>query len=336
MKLLRILLIVAAFLGIGVLIGHVSGNQPERDSVGAAEAEIGVRLESRRIDVGDVTLHVVLAGPEDGPPVVLLHGFPEFWYAWRGPMAVLAKAGFRVIVPDQRGYNESDKPEDLEAYVIDELADDVAGLIEALGYEKAHLSGHDWGGGVAWRTVIRHPNRVDRFVVIDTPHPKAGEGFESEEDTVDWYRTFIQLPWLPGWAARVADWSLLTGTLRDTSRPGTFPEDVMDQYRSAWDNHGAITTMGDWYRASFRLGEQPEGEMRVSTPTLVLVAPDDAFIPGDMTRRSLAFLDDGEIRELERGSHWVIQEDPQLIGDILVEFFSRSSAIDETEEPGAD
>ena len=300
-------------------IGHFSGNQPDRDSVAAAREELGVELETRFVDVGDVTLHVVLAGPADGEPVVLLHGFPEFWYAWRGPLATLARAGFRVIVPDQRGYNLSDKPPNVDAYRIDRLAADVDGLIAALGYDDAFLAGHDWGGGVAWWTVLAHPERIRKFAVIDTPHPFAGRDFESADETVSWYRTFLQIPWIPGWTARLGNWAMLSNALRDTSRPGTFPDHAMDQFRSAWDRDGAIHTMGMWYRAPW---VEFDGDGRVAVPTLVLVAADDPYIPADLTRRSSLFLDQGEVRELGSGTHWVIQEEPERIGNILAEFFA--------------
>src|SRR4028119_1123949 len=101
-------------------------------------------------------LHVVEAGPEDGPLVILLHGFPEFWYGWRKQIGPLAAAGFRVVAPDQRGYGLSDKPRGLDAYNLDRLAGDVIGLIDALGRDRAHVVGHDWGGNVAWWLGIRH------------------------------------------------------------------------------------------------------------------------------------------------------------------------------------
>ncbi len=323
MRFSRVALFALLAIALLIVIGHISGNQPDRDAVAAAEDEIGLDLESRHVDVGEVTLHVVLAGPENGPPVVLLHGFPEFWYAWRGPLAMLARAGFRVIAPDQRGYNASDKPSSVDAYRIDLLADDISALIETLGYESAFLAAHDWGGGVAWNLVIRHRERVRRLVIIDTPHPQAVEGFESDEDTITWYRTFIQLPWIPGFVVRLANWRLLTRSLRSTARPGAFPDEAMDLYRSAWDNGGAITTMGHWYRAAFRHPTTYADEQRVTVPTLIILAPDDAFIPAGLSRRSLRFLDQGELLELEQGTHWIIQEEPELMGQTLIEFFRR-------------
>ena len=319
MRSLRIVGVLVAALAAAALLGHRSGHQPDRDAVAAARQELGIDLESRRVDVGAVTLHVVLAGPATGTPVILLHGFPEFWYAWRGPMRVLAQAGYRVVVPDQRGYNLSDKPETVAAYRIDHLAADVVGLARALGYERFHLAGHDWGGGVAWRTALEYPDHVRRLVIIDTPHPFAHRDFTTDEDVVTWYRTFIQLPWIPGWTARLGNWALLTHALRDTSKPGTFPEPVLDQFRSAWDRDGAIHTMGMWYRAE-PLDFAGDGRLRL--PTLVLVAAEDSYIPADLTRRSASYLDAGEVRELGSGTHWVIQEEPERIGAILAEHFA--------------
>jgi pimeloyl-ACP methyl ester carboxylesterase len=310
-------------------LGHVSGNQPDRDALEAARQELRLPLERRFVDVGEVELHVVLAGPADGPPVVLLHGFPEFWYAWRGPLAVLARAGFRVIVPDQRGYNRSAKPGERSAYRLDRLADDVAGLIEALGYEDACLAGHDWGGGVAWQTALRHPERVRRLAVLDTPHPGASEGYQSQDESISWYRSFILLPWIPEWAARIGNWKLLSNSLRATSLPDTFPERVMVQFRTAWDREGAMSSMADWYRANTE-PLPPPGDGRISVPTLVLLAPGDVYIPSDLTRRSMRFLDAGRLHELQSVTHWAIQEEPDVIGGLLVEFFS---ATDELETP---
>jgi pimeloyl-ACP methyl ester carboxylesterase len=324
MRIARALALLALLLGVVVVLGHVSGSQESRDAVAAAERSLGMRLESRRVDVGEIELHAVLAGTESGAPVVLLHGFPEFWYAWHRPLAELAKAGFRAIAPDQRGYNSSDKPRDVEAYRIDRLADDIVGLIEALGYDDAFLVAHDWGGGVAWHLAIHHPERVRKLVIINTPHPQASRGFESKEESISWYRTFFQIPWLPEWLARVANWRIIAGSLRDTSRPGTFSDATMDLYRSAWDREGAFSTMVSWYRAEFRYPPSREGELRVRVPTLVVVAPDDAFIPSDLTRRSSAFLDKGRLLELEEGTHWIVQEDPERVSRILIEFFSES------------
>src|SRR4051795_4743466 len=122
-------------------------------------------------EVGDVRLHYVEAG--DGPLIVLLHGFPEFWFSWRLQIGPLAAAGFRVVAPDLRGYNLSSRPADVEAYSADRLAADVRGLIRELGSESALLVGHDWGGTVAWATAMNHPEVVDHLVILNAAHPRA-------------------------------------------------------------------------------------------------------------------------------------------------------------------
>ncbi len=311
--------IAGAILVLLLLAGQWSGNQPERDSVSAASAELGLKFESQLIDVGEVELHVVFAGPKAGLPVILLHGFPEFWYAWRGPAAVLARAGYRVIIPDQRGYNRSDKPSGADAYRRENLARDITGLIDALGYQRVAIGAQDVGAGVAWRLVITHPERVSRFAVIDIPHPQAYLDFQSDEEVINWYRTFLQIPWLPGFTARIGNWSLLTGNLRATSADGAFSEDELEQFRSAWDRDGAIHSMGAWYRAPrVELDVGPQ----VKTPTLFILAANDAFIPSDLSRASMKYLTNGRLLELGSGTHWVAGEQPERIGQILVDFFS--------------
>jgi pimeloyl-ACP methyl ester carboxylesterase len=311
--------VVGILLGLLLLVGHVTGNQPNRDARIAASEELGLSFEGRMIKVGDVELHVVFAGPAEGPPVVLLHGFPEFWYAWRGPAAILARAGYRVILPDQRGYNRSEKPSDPAAYRIDHLVADILGLVDALGYERVQLATQDLGGAVGWRLLIDHPERVHKFAVIDASHPLAtGAG---NEETISWYRTFLQMPFVPGYTARLGNWKLLTSNLRATSAEGAFPEEEMDEFRTAWDRDGAIHSMAAWYRAP---AWPPDGDARVANPTLILLAKDDRFIPAERTRNSLPYLDDGRLVELGSGSHWVAGEEPERIGKILVEFFTAS------------
>jgi pimeloyl-ACP methyl ester carboxylesterase len=314
-----VLLLLVLLTAVGIL-GHVSGNQEPRDAVAAAERSLGIELRSHTVVVDDLELHVVEAGPEDGPLVVLLHGFPEFWYVWHRQLAQLAAAGFRAVAPDQRGYNASDKPKGIEAYRIEHLVGDISGLIRALGYDRASVAAHDWGGGVAWYLAILQPERVRKLLIIDTPHPQAFY-FETKEQASSWYRVFFQIPWLPEWILRVANWRIVANALRETSRPGTFPEETMDLYRSAWDRDGAFSFMVNWYRAAFRYRPQEEGELRVRVPTLVVLAADDAYIPSDLTRQSLRYLDNGQLLELGVGTHWVIQEEPERIARILIDFF---------------
>jgi pimeloyl-ACP methyl ester carboxylesterase len=319
-RFVRALVLGTIVLAALVIVGWWSGNEPRLDAVADARETTGVALEAGFVDVADgVRLHVVQAGPPDGPPVVLLHGFPEFWYAWRDVIPPLAAAGYRVVVPDQRGYGDSSKPAAIEAYRVDRLGDDIAALIPALGYANACVAAHDWGGGVAWNLTLRHPDRVRRLVMLDTPHPDARRIATSAEETVSWYRTAFQVPWLPEFLSRHHDWRLVTRMMRNTSLPGAFPDAKLAQYRSAWDRDGAYGTMVHWYRANAapREGGAPR---RSAVPTRLLLAPNDAFIPADLTRASLQLLDAGELVELAEGTHWVVQEHPDVVAGHVAGF----------------
>lgn len=339
MKTLRSLLLAGLVLAGLAALGWWSGSEPRRDAVTAVREATGVALESSRVDVGGVRLHVVQAGDPDGPPVLLLHGFPEFWYAWRDVVPPLVAAGYRVIVPDQRGYGDSDKPPEIADYAVDRLGDDAAGLLRALGHDDACVVAHDWGGGVAWNLALRHPERVRRLVVLGVGHPDASKLAASKEKKVSWYRTFFQIPWLPELTSRLGGWWMVSRMLRDTAAPGTFSDDELAQYRSAWDRDGAYGKMVNWYRANTG---GAEGEPRRSAvPTLLLLAPADAFIPQDLAQTSLQLLDDGRIVALEEGTHWVIQERPDLVAQQVTAFCAEgrkpaAASAEEAVGPGSE
>ncbi|MFC7007869.1 alpha/beta fold hydrolase [Halalkalicoccus salilacus] len=149
--------------------------------------------------INGVRLHYVEAG--EGPLVLLLHGFPEHWYAWREQIPALVDAGYRVVAPDMRGYNVSEKPHGVEAYRIGTLVEDVRALIEDRSEEHATVVGHDWGGMIAWEIAARHPNVVDRLVAMNAPHPavyrREIRSGRSDQRRRSWYVLFFQLPWLP-------------------------------------------------------------------------------------------------------------------------------------------
>ena len=172
------------------------------DTLTSLVTDAGIGLRDGYAEVGDVVLHYVEAG--DGPLVVLLHGFPEFWYGWRRQIEPLVEAGFRVVAPDLRGYNLSSKPDGFGAYTADKLADDVRGLIRELGAESALVVGHDWGGSVAWTLAMNHPEVVDRLAILNAAHPRRlNEGLRHPRQLLrSWYFFFFQFPRWPERHAR--------------------------------------------------------------------------------------------------------------------------------------
>jgi len=156
--------------------------------------------------------------------VILLHGFPEFWYGWRGQIAPLASAGFRVVVPDQRGYNQSSKPQGWQAYTVPNLVGDVLGIADRLERQQFMLAGHDWGGVIAWACAMGHQDRVSRLGILNAPHPSVfGEYARTHPAQLlrSWYIFFMQLPWLPEFLFEAQNFQAMTEALTKSSRPGT-------------------------------------------------------------------------------------------------------------------
>jgi pimeloyl-ACP methyl ester carboxylesterase len=275
------------------------------------------------ISTNGLALEVARAGPEDGPAVVLLHGFPETWWCWRHQIGPLAEAGYHVLAPNQRGYGRSDKPDRIADYALDRLADDVAGLIAAAGRERAALIGHDWGGLVAWWMTLRHPDRVDRLIILNAAHSVAylrevrrrpNQMFRS------WYVGAFQIPRLPEILLRRRQFRPLARVLRQTSRPGTFTDDDLDRYRAAWSEPGALRAMIHWYRAAVRARPPLPDDPRIRVPTLIIWGVRDRFLDRALADASLALCERGRLDMLEGATHWVQHEEPAEVNRRLLEF----------------
>jgi pimeloyl-ACP methyl ester carboxylesterase len=267
--------------------------------------------------VNGVRLHYAEVG--SGPLVILLHGFPQCWYEWRYVIPRLAEH-FHVIAPDMRGYNESDKPPGIASYTIENLTQDIASLIETLGEERAHIVGHDWGGGVAWGLGMQHSHRVDRLAVLNSPHPAA---FERElkkgrQLLRSWYIFFFQLPLLPEASMRLT----LRRSLPNSAQvPGAFPEEALDVYENAISQPGAATAMINYYRALFRNAPAARRLIRpITRPTLLLWGMKDFALIPELTEGLEQWVPDLRIERREESGHWLPEEKPGVVGDALLDF----------------
>jgi epoxide hydrolase 4 len=283
--------------------------------------DVGIELREGYADVGDVKLHYVEAG--EGPLVLLLHGFPEFWFGWRLQIAPLAAAGFRVVAPDTRGINLSSKPEGFEAYGVDLLADDISGLIGELGADSAHLVGHDWGGSIAWTVAMNHPEVVDRLAILNAAHPrKLSEGLKHPSQLRrSWYFFFFATPGLPEEVVHLRDWHFFRHFLHDANPP--YSDEELERYEEAWSQEGAAAGMINYYRASVRQN-QKEAAAKIrplSAPTLVIWGEDDSYLGSD-----LAAPDSEDVPNLDRveridgASHWVHHDAAERVNGLLVDF----------------
>jgi pimeloyl-ACP methyl ester carboxylesterase len=281
------------------------------------------------VETNGVRLHVVTAGPEDGPLVLLLHGFPEFWYSWHHQMPALAEAGYRVVAPDMRGYNCSAKPRGVGAYHIDELVGDVAGLVDAFHRESAHVVGHDWGGLVAWQTAIDRPGVVDQLAVLNAPHPSAFErALRSNPRQLarSWYVGFFQLPGLPEWTLGARDFEAVERLFVDGAvDPDAFTDTDIQRYKRAIGRPGARTAALNYYRAMARrnakltLTRGGVGDQRVELPTLLVWGEQDDALDISLTEGLDRWVPDIRVERLPDASHWVQFDAPERVSELLVE-----------------
>jgi len=292
--------------------------------------ESAIGLRHRFVEANGVRFHVVEAGFESDnrPLALLLHGFPEFWYGWRAQIPALA-ARFRVVAPDLRGYNLTSKPAD--GYDYTTLAGDVPALIRALGAERAHVVGHDWGGAIAWAAATLHSEVVDRLVILNAPHPAA------------YLRVLEEHPsqWLKSWyiglfqARRLAEWLLLrdharpvADLLRRSARePDAFSPADLAAYRRAILRPGALTAALAYYRA---LPATPPDEIRtrfgtIPAPTLLLWGLQDAALSPVLSEGLEAWAPDLRVERIAEASHWVQHEQQARVNALLLAHLTRSA-----------
>jgi len=268
-----------------------------------------------------VQLHYVEMGNPGEPLVVLLHGFPECWYEWRSVMPGLAER-FHVVAPDMRGYNWSERPRGVSSYGLDKLAADIAALVPALGHDKAHVVGHDWGGVVAWRLGAAHRDRLNKLVVLNAPHPATlkRELQRGEQFFRSYYVFLFQLPLIAEAAARLSLRSSLLGTARV---PGAFSDEALDVYQHAISQPGAATAMLNYYRAAVRdVFGSSSGDHTVRCPTMVIWGMRDFALVPALLDGLEEWVPDLRIERVEESGHWVPEEKPGLVTEHLLDFLS--------------
>ena len=272
--------------------------------------------------VNGLRLHYVEAGA--GRVVLLLHGFPEFWYAWRHQIPALAAAGCRVLAPDLRGYNESAKPRGVRSYRLSLLVQDVAGLLAHAGAERAAVVGHDWGGVIAWRLAMDRPELVERLAILDAPHPAA---FLRElRRPAQWLRSsymlFFQLPLLPEWVLSAGDFALLVRAWRrqPVHKPA-FSDQDLGRYKEALSRPGALTAALNYYRALLRTPGGLARDLRpVTAPTLLLWGERDSYLGVGMTQGLDAWVRDLTVVRIPDASHWLQNDIPARVNALLAAF----------------
>jgi pimeloyl-ACP methyl ester carboxylesterase len=280
--------------------------------------------ETRRLRTNGITLHAIVAGPADGRLVLLLHGFPEFSWGWRRQIGPLAAAGLRVVAPDLRGYNLSDKPVEVAAYALDTVAGDILGLADALGRDRFAVAGHDWGAILAWHLASRAPSRLDRVAILNGPHPATLARHILRHPLQGLRVGYIgafQLPVLPEAMLCAADFAALRGAMRATASRGSFTAEDLAAYRVAWSQPGALRGMLNWYRALLRHRPAPPPG-RISVPLRIIWGDRDIALDRRLVEAGLALCDRGEAFHLPEATHWVQHDAPEAVNRLLLDFLT--------------
>jgi epoxide hydrolase 4 len=305
-------------------------------------------IEHRVVETNGIRLHCAVDG--EGPLVLFLHGFPEFWYSWRHQLAALAPH-FRVVAPDLRGYNESDKPAGVAAYDMKELVADVAGLISAFGEREAVIVAHDWGGGIAWQFAMDRSELTKRLVVLNCPHIAIFEQHlrsDPRQLLKSWYMFFFQIPWLPERLLGVADALPVGNAVRQAmTRKDALTDDDLRMLRAAASRPGALRSALNYYRAAFRseassaalpsvvrrflYGDRAfppprtrlEDWPKITAPTMLIWGEQDLALRKELTfGMDPLFVTPPRIEYVPDAGHFVHQEKPELVNRLLLDFLA--------------
>lgn len=279
------------------------------------------------IPANGVTLHCAEAGPSHGPLLILLHGFPEFWFSWRDYFGPLAEQGFHVVAPDQRGYNLTSKPLGIEAYRLDFAAADIFALADVFGRPTFQVVGHDWGAAVAWRMAVLYPNRLTSAAMLQAPHPavwRRAMREDRDQRQKSRYVQILRLPWLSEMALKLGNYAALAKAFKSSTRPEAFSAEVLETYREAWRQPGAITAMLNWYRALFVHEPPMPAPGSLKPPILVLWGDRDEFGDPQLAEESVALCANGSLRRFPQATHWIVHDEPKTVQEMLVSFLKQS------------
>jgi pimeloyl-ACP methyl ester carboxylesterase len=292
-------------------------------------------MTSHFIEVNGIRLHYMEEG--SGELVVLLHGFPEFWYGWRKQIPVLSRH-YRVIAPDMRGYNLSDKPKGADQYKIGILANDIAALIKKLGTGKVILVGHDWGAAVAWAVATLYPELISRLAILNVPHPaemrKALLGFNLAQWKKSYYIFLFQLPRLPEWKIGKDIAGFFRKAFKKFSpipphpnlsareRGYSISEEEIQEYVKAYSHPGALTATINYYRAAIRYMDSFDITQPLPMPVLMLWGEQDKALGKELTYHTTQYCTDLEIIYDPTSGHFIQYDNPELVNGKLLEFFN--------------
>lgn len=275
--------------------------------------------------VNNIKLHVYHAGMDNEKIMVLLHGFPEFHYGWENQVKFFVQQGYHVVVPDQRGYGESNKPNGVKSYALDILAQDIVQLVKQITNDRVILVGHDWGGGVAWTLGQHYADLIEKLVILNMPHIQVMKETlknNPEQRKKSWYAAFFQIPFLPEFLIKLSNYKFLEMSLKKSSNEGTFSELDLKTYKNAWQKPNSLTSMINWYRAF--LYNKLDVNKDINIPTKIIWGARDSALSLQMAYDSKEKCTDGSLTVLDDLTHWLHHEDPDRVNGLLLNFLKET------------
>jgi pimeloyl-ACP methyl ester carboxylesterase len=277
------------------------------------------------ITTNGIELHYVTQG--EGPLMLMVHGFPEFWYSWRHQIPEFSQ-NYQVVAIDLRGYNDSDKPQAQSAYVMDEFVKDIEGVVHGLGFDSCILVAHDWGGAIAWNFAYAHPNMVEKLIILNLPHPaKFSQGLSTPQQLLRSYYIFLfQFPVIPELLLQASDYEAIARVIQGTAfNKNAFTKADIEAYKDAAAKRGALTAMLNYYRNLFSQLKPNKNWSILEIPTLMIWGEQDTALGKELTYGTEEYVRNLQIKYIPNSGHWVQQEQPKLVTEYMQEFLNSKS-----------
>ncbi|XP_013405032.1 epoxide hydrolase 4 isoform X2 [Lingula anatina] len=292
-----------------------------------------IRVKELEPEGGEgIKMHYVANGGENMPLMLLLHGFPEFWYSWRHQLKIFCQ-NYRVVAVDTRGCGESEQPKGIYSYDLKKLRDDIKELILSFGYNSCILVGHDWGGAMAWAVAGKYPELVDKLIIMNCPHPAVMGPYlktHYKQMLKSWYMFFFCLPYLPEWLFLSGDLKMIENTFCGKvmgAKPGAFTPEDIEAFKYTFSRPGTVTCAMNYIRAAI-LGKIASGgygkpKALIQAPTLVIWGTNDGALQSEMAELSGKHCRDFTLKFIEGASHWVQQDEPDIVNQHITAFLAK-------------
>lgn len=279
------------------------------------------------VQLPGIRLHYVEKGDNSKPLMLFVHGFPEFWYSWRNQLEEFSK-DYWVVAFDMRGYGDSEKPVGKENYVMKLLVGDIVNLVKELGREKFTIVAHDWGAAVAWNFISSHSHMLDKYVIINLPHPQVYVQFVRnswKQFLKSWYVFFFQMPCIPELILRGNDLAVFNSLTKGCKDPSIVTEEDIEAFKFTFGKPGAFTPPINYYRSSLftKPRKEPGKKLQVKVPGILIFGKNDLYLDFRMVESTKEYVENLETQIIEDANHFVQQTAPKDVNTIMRKFLAK-------------